>query len=235
MANGGEAPRAPSVPQPPPARVKLQSILTDNPNEGWETAWKADMSYLWDFGEIQPPLRDLLTSGEVPFVKEGGRALVPGCGRGYDAVAIASILGNDTLAMDISATGIQAGKDYLASLPPLSLGKVTFLEGDFFTYEVSAEERFDLIYDFTFFVAIQPSRRNEWGQKVRSLIKPGGYLVTIVYPIIPHTTTGPPFFLRPEHYLEPLGDGWEKIVDKVPEASLESHVGQERIVVWKRL
>lgn len=34
----------------------------------------------WDHGAIQPPLKDILESGEVEFPRQG-RALVPGCGR----------------------------------------------------------------------------------------------------------------------------------------------------------
>jgi len=100
---------------------------------------------------------------------------------------------------------------------------------------VSDEERFDLIYDYTFFVAIPPSRRNDWGQQMRSLIKPGGYLITLIFPIEPPVETGPPYFVRPEHYIEPLGDGWVKVLDKVPDVSLPSHVDKELLVVWKRI
>lgn len=67
------------------------------------------------------------------------------------------------------------------------------------------------------------------------LVKPGGYLVTIIFPIDPYTEVGPPFYVRPEHYDEVLGDGWTKVVDKVPENSLESHVNRERIVVRRKM
>lgn len=60
-------------------------------------------------------------------------------------------------------------------------------------------------------------------------------MITLVYPLDPQTDMGPPFFVRPEHYLEPLGVGWEKVYDKVPTLSVPSHVGRERMVVWKRL
>jgi methyl halide transferase len=86
----------------------------------------------------------------------------------------------------------------------------------------------------SFFVAILPSMRKDWGQKIASLIKPGGYLVTLVFPIDPPQDHGPPFFVRPEHYVEVLGDGWTKVLDKVPERSSESHVNRERMIVWKR-
>jgi len=86
-----------------------------------------------------------------------------------------------------------------------------------------------------FFVAIPPSQRAEWGRQMNSLIKPGGFLITLIYPLDPPKEDGPPFFVRPEHYVEPLGQKWEKVIDKVPEVSLENHIGRERLVVWKKL
>jgi hypothetical protein len=70
---------------------------------------------------------------------------------------------------------------------------------------------------------------------MNSLIKPGGYLITLVFPLDPETDVGPPWFVRPEHYLGPLGSGWEKVVDRIPTASSPEHVGRERLVVWKKL
>jgi hypothetical protein len=66
------------------------------------------------------------------------------------------------------------------------------------------------------------------------LIKPGGKLITLVFPIDPPTDVGPPFYVRPEHYDEPLSSNFEKVVDRVPEISLEGHKGRERVLVWKR-
>jgi hypothetical protein len=86
----------------------------------------------------------------------------------------------------------------------------------------------------SFFVAIFPSLRADWGRQMISLIKPGGFLVTLVYPLDPWTESGPPFYVRPQHYIEVLGEGWEKVLDIVPAVSSETHVGRERLVVWKK-
>ncbi|KAI0721207.1 hypothetical protein C8Q72DRAFT_756942, partial [Fomitopsis betulina] len=63
----------------------------------------------WDAGQSQPPLKDLLASGEVDFPKSG-RALVPGCGRGYDAILIATTLGLETTGLDISPVAMNAAR-----------------------------------------------------------------------------------------------------------------------------
>jgi methyl halide transferase len=67
------------------------------------------------------------------------------------------------------------------------------------------------------------------------LINPGGYLITNCYPMLPEMDTGPPFFLRPEHYSEPLKGAFENIYNKIPTQSSESHKEKERMLVWRRL
>lgn len=90
-------------------------------------------------------------------------------------------------------------------------------------------------YFLRFFVAIPPSRRLEWGQQVTKLVKPGGYLITLIYPMLPYREYGPPFYVRPEHYEEVLGEEWETVLDTVPGITLESRVGKERLIVWRRV
>ena len=86
-----------------------------------------------------------------------------------------------------------------------------------------------------FFVALPLSMRPEWGIQMGKIVKHGGFLITLVYPMLPYTDAGPPFYVRPEHYEEALGPGWIKVWDRVPEKTLETHVGKERMIVWQRL
>lgn len=135
--------------------------------------------------------------------------------------------------------------------------RVSVKEVDFFTFEVDDEDRFSLMYDYTyvafwaspvstslthllprFFVALPKHRRIEWGSQATKLVRPGGYLITLVWPLVDPANPnppGPPNPALPEHYAEVLGEAWEKVFDKVPETSQETHLGQERIVVWRRI
>ncbi|EKM54217.1 uncharacterized protein PHACADRAFT_257911 [Phanerochaete carnosa HHB-10118-sp] len=214
-------------------REVVRDLVAKDPVRGWDDAWKANMTP-WDDGGVQPPLRDLLSAHELKL-PTSGRALVPGCGKGYDAHFIATTTGLDTLAVDISPTAVRLAKESLADLNLPSTVNVKFEHRDFFALDSSEQEKYDLIYDHTFFICIPPSRRAEWGQFMSRLIKPGGYLVTLIYPIDPPKDWGPPYYVRPEHYVEVLGDGWEKVVDKVPEVSFEVHKGRDHLVVWKKL
>ncbi|THH08547.1 hypothetical protein EW146_g8952 [Bondarzewia mesenterica] len=184
--------------------------------------------------KAQPALQELIESSRLDL-PTSGRALVPGCGRGYDAIYIASSLGLQTLGTDISSTAIQAANDLLASSPDVQASKkVSFEETDFFTMKVTEDERFDLVYDYTFFVAIPPSYRKDWGRQMNALTKPGAYLVTLVFPLgLDPDGEGPPHYVELEHYDELLS-GWTKVLDEVPKVSNPTHVGRERIVVWKK-
>ncbi|KZT72612.1 S-adenosyl-L-methionine-dependent methyltransferase [Daedalea quercina L-15889] len=213
-----------------PGFVQLRKFTGEDPVDGWDKAWQNDVTP-WDAGEAQPPLRSLLASGVLDLPKTG-TALVPGCGRGYDALTIASVLGFETLATDISPVAVDTAKKFVEAANDPASEKVTVEVRDFF----KEEGPYDLIYDYTFFVALPPSRRTEWGHKMSTLVKPGGYLITLLFPIHNNPQdVGPPFWARTESYLEVLGDGWEKVVDEVPKDSLPAHEGIEKLLVWKKL
>ena len=73
-----------------------------------------------------------------------------------------------------------------------------------------------------------------------TLTKSGGYLVTLVFPIDGSRVGGPPHSVHMGLYEDVLlgegkrgaseSDEWVKVLDKVPERSLEAHEGKERIV-----
>ncbi|KAG6875013.1 hypothetical protein C0992_005555 [Termitomyces sp. T32_za158] len=215
-----------------PAQMdQLRLIVQSGEPATWDAAWQANVTP-WDAGTHQPPLQEVVESGVINFPRHG-QALVPGCGMGYDTIYLASALNLKVLGTDVSETAIERARAHLATnnIPPP--GEVSFEAGDFFSFK--SEDKFDVVYDYTFFVAIPPKRRVEWAQQMISLVKPGGYLITLVWPIEPQSEVGPPFFVRVEHYAEVLGEAFEKVFDKAPETSLPRHVGKERIVVWKRV
>ncbi|GBE79312.1 S-adenosyl-L-methionine-dependent methyltransferase [Sparassis latifolia] len=216
-----------------PIQQRVRDLISEHREAGWDKAWQENVTP-WDAGQPQPALRQLVES-KILDLPTSGRALIPGCGRGYDAMLIATNLGLDTLAVDISPTAVAAAKAAVEGSNLPSSVKVTIELDDFFALASSAPKQFDLVYDYTFFVAILPSQRDDWGRTMSSIVKPGGYLITLVFPIDPPQEVGPPFYVRPEHYVGPLGAGWEKVYDEAPEVSLGSHAGRERMIVWKRL
>ncbi|KAF9456877.1 S-adenosyl-L-methionine-dependent methyltransferase [Collybia nuda] len=187
----------------------------------------------WDIGQVQPPVREVVESGEVDFPRQG-RALVPGCGSGYEVIFLASSLGLDTVGLDISETAIEVAKGKLAAQETPPKGSVNFSTGDFFALDPLEEEKLDVIYDCAFFVAIPPSRRPEWSRQMANLVKPGGYLITLIFPMDPLSDIGPPYSVRPSHYHEHLDGNFVKIIDRESKMSLPGRAGRERIAVWRR-
>ncbi|KAK2000199.1 S-adenosyl-L-methionine-dependent methyltransferase [Colletotrichum falcatum] len=142
-------------------------------------------------------------------------ALVPGCGKGHDALLLAN-LGYDVLALDFSPTAIAEAKENQRAGSPDAYGvrhpngtepgTVTWLSGDFFSDSwLEAWGRgkaFDLIFDYTFLCALPPPARPLWAARVAALLGPAGRLVCLEFPSgKPLSLPGPPWGLTPEVYL----------------------------------
>ena len=90
----------------------------------------------------------------------------------------------------------------------------------------------------SFFVAILPEQRQGWGMQMSKLVKPGGYLVHLLYPTHPPSSgpilDQPPWYATPEDVLEVLGVGWEVVVREKPQHSFSYNEGREVLLVLKR-
>eukprot|EP00438_Fugacium_kawagutii_P007488 Skav230113 [mRNA] locus=scaffold283:259459:262528:- [translate_table: standard] len=122
----------------------------------------------FDVGEPSPTLTEVLALKTLGDCK-GKRALVPGCGRAYDAVALAEYGFDSVVAVDLSATAVEAAKTFLSESKSPAASKI----------EASA----DVIWDCTFLCALDPSVRAAWAKQTRSLLKADGTLLTCIFPI----------------------------------------------------
>ncbi|XP_022878984.1 probable thiol methyltransferase 2 isoform X4 [Olea europaea var. sylvestris] len=136
---------------------KLRRVLRSDSTEGWDKCWEQGLTP-WDLGQPTPVLVHLCNTSSLPK----GRALVPGCGSGYDVMAVACPE-RYVVGVDISDNAIQKAKE-LSSRSPNS-DHFTFLKTDFFTWQPA--ELFDLIFDYTFesSLGLQNSRiaKTRWG------------------------------------------------------------------------
>ncbi|CAH8383710.1 unnamed protein product [Eruca vesicaria subsp. sativa] len=166
---------------------------------GWEKSWEAGATP-WDLGGPTPIILHLSDTCSLPK----GRTLVPGCGTGYDVVTMACP-DRYVVGLDISKTVVEQSSKRFSSLPNAKY--FSFLSEDFFTWEPA--EKFDLIFDCTFFCTFEPSMRPLWGQRMEKLLKPDGELITLVFPIDERSGGGgPPYKVSVSEYenvLVPLG------------------------------
>ena len=145
---------------------------SSNDPKKWSALWDQGDFLPWDRGSPNPALVDLLADGkdllENNFADDASgnrkskKALVPGCGKGYDVLLLASF-GYDTVGLEVSETAVKRCYEVMEvqgdEYPPRSKsgpGKAEFVIGDFFSDEWLAEShvvdrdgRFNLIYDYT--------------------------------------------------------------------------------------
>jgi len=149
----------------------------------WQSTYDAGNSQ-WDLGTPAPVFVDLLAGPDAP---PRGRLVVPGCGRGYDALRFARA-GFDVLGIDFADTAVAAAT---AAAQRLKLS-ARFLQADLFDLPASLDSSFDLALEYTCFCAIDPSRRADYVRTIARLLKGGGELIALFYPLR-DTAGGPPF------------------------------------------
>lgn len=241
-------------------RSELQKTFQGRPAaqhiSGWDDLWKKSLTP-WDRAGPSQALRDAIlsqnqhlfgspikklaktttmTTGPQQQQQQRKKALVPGCGRGYDVLSLAS-LGYDTFGLDgsenailaarkLEAEEISCGSDaYRLRDPLVGKGKVQFIVGDFFhedfltaittnttthgdsndTVPPTTEEKFDLIFDYTFLCALPRELRPTWAKRMSELLAPDGFLVCLEWPLQKSPKEGgPPHGLSAELYEELL-------------------------------
>jgi SAM-dependent methyltransferase len=142
-------------------------------------------------------------------------ALVPGCGRAYDALALAGHGFESVVAVDVSPSACAAA---LAEIGGSSAAdRVDVRCGDFFTLDTDGGV-FDLIWDNTFLWSLEPSVRKRWAEQMKALLAPGGELITCVFPI-GDREGGPPYAISVplvRSLLEPVGFEATLVQDRLP-------------------
>jgi hypothetical protein len=174
----------------------------------WATIWSEEFPPRFDKQSVCPALQYLIDRGHIPK----GRALVPGCGRGYDVTALAE---DDryVVGVDLCEDAIFSAKERLIQILALCEKCVTppkpppqcleFRCMSFFDLETDVPEKlFDFVYDYTFLCALDPRIHKEWKRKMVDLVKIGGELLCLVFPIM-EKVGGPPFAMSLE-YVERL-------------------------------
>eukprot|EP00045_Choanoeca_perplexa_P022963 m.11476 g.11476 ORF g.11476 m.11476 type:complete len:274 (-) comp9822_c0_seq1:93-914(-) len=166
----------------------------------WDQLWKEGIKRgtRWDTDGSSPALVNLLKQGQLPK----GKALVPGCGRGYDAIAFAAF-GYHAVGMDLSDTAVKEAQAVATERNDELSGTLEFKVGNFFEHD----EKYDVIWDLTFLCAINPAAREAWAQQMKALLTPQGVLVTYIFPIV-EKEGGPPFAMSMDlvaGLLQPIG------------------------------
>lgn len=193
----------------------------------WEQAWK-EARTPWDAGASPPVLGELVRGGTLPR----GRALVPGCGAGYDVLTLAS---EERVAIGVDLAPTAAARfEQLRVDHGIPASQAVYEVVDFFDY--TPEEPFDLIWDYTFLCALDPSLREAWAEQMDRLLAANGELLTLIFPVVERPPDeGPPYPMTPRLVQELLEGRFHAAELQPVEISHPSRLGKEWLGRWRRI
>ena len=174
-------------------------------------------------------MADWLVTLEAPRT---GKVVVPGCGRGHDAAAVAKAWPDaEVIGIDLSDTAIHEAQVQYA------LPNLRFEVGDYFAQ--TGRKDLTAVIEHTCFCAIPPRLRTTYRDAAARRLQPGGLLVAVFY-LHPVETEddpddGPPWGCSvPE--LNTLFDEatFETMLSKVPTRAFEGRELRELLRVLRR-
>ncbi|MBS1489019.1 MAG: methyltransferase domain-containing protein [Bacteroidetes bacterium] len=159
---------------------KKENVSDENPLDQsfWNTRWQNHETG-WDIGHASPAITQYMA--QEP--DKNSAILIPGCGNAYEAEYLVKNGFTNITLIDIAPQAVELLKNKFVNAP-----QVKILCGDFFQHQ----GHYDLIIEQTFFCAFHPHRRNEYAEKVASLLTKQGRIIGLLF----NTTfekQGPPF------------------------------------------
>jgi len=170
----------------------------------------------WDIGFISSPLKayfDQLSDKNL-------KILIPGAGNAYEAEYLHSLGFKNIYVIDIAPLAIENLVSRCPDFPQNHL-----ILGDFFSHE----GEYDLIVEQTFFCAIAPKRRNEYAQKMKSLLKSEAKFVGLFFDRA--FDGGPPFGGSKREYIELFENYFDMVSFEDCYNSIPSRAGTEVFAV----
>ena len=143
-----------------------------NQAQFWQQRYEQD-SIGWDMGQVSSPLKAYID--QLAEAAKNQAILVPGAGNAYEVGYLYEQGFTNVTLVDFAPAPI---RDFAERYPDFPSDKL--ICADFF--ELSPEQyQFDWVLEQAFFCAINPSRRNEYVEKMAALLKPNGKLVGLLF------------------------------------------------------
>ncbi len=179
----------------------------------------------WELGAPAEPLRSVLPQIKIPK----SRVCVLGSGLGHDA-AYFSEQGHVVTGVDFSETAVSLARAKYES-------PTNFVTADAFEFAKVHRGEFDIVFEHTFFCAIDPVRRAEVVQAWSRLLAPGGHLLGIFF-ILDRGRDGcegPPFGATEWEIRELLKPKFEFLYWTRWHHSIPQRLGRELIVYARKI
>ncbi len=156
----------------------------------WQSRYR-EGNIPWDLGEPSRPVRWLVEHHFPPT----GKVLIPGCGRGHEALYLAE-RGYQVTAVDLVAEPLE----YLRKAARKSSLEIEILQQDIFELAPRYNDAFDVFLEQTFFCSIDPLLYVDYAVLAYRALKPGGQLLGVFMEVL--WEGGPPHNCPPDLVLE---------------------------------
>lgn len=183
--------------------------------EFWDNRWE-NMETGWDLGSVSPPIKAYIDQ----LTDKKKRILIPGCGNAYEAEYLWENGFENTFIVEISKGAIDSFKKRYPSFPEDHI-----FHKDFF----DLDEKFDLVFEQTFFCAIHPDMRKSYAKKMHEILNPGGKLVGLLFDF--PLESGPPFGGSEEEYRGYFDEGFKVHTLEHAHNSVKPRLGREFFII----
>jgi 3-hydroxyisobutyrate dehydrogenase-like beta-hydroxyacid dehydrogenase/SAM-dependent methyltransferase len=185
----------------------------------------------WELGRAAPPLEAFLRH-DPRRPQPPGRVLVPGCGRGHEAVLLAE-LGFEAIGLDLSGEALrEARRCHGSDRPGLLWRQADLRDRAGLRGAGLAAQSLQGVLEHTCFCAIDPSDRPTYLETMTDLLVPGGWFLGLFW--CHGRPGGPPYGSDPQElHAQLLAAGlapqiWEPARGSAPERE------QEWLGLWQR-
>ncbi|HLS71778.1 MAG TPA: methyltransferase domain-containing protein [Chitinophagaceae bacterium] len=188
----------------------------------WDNRWKNNNTG-WDMkGSIAPIIKEYF---EKQITVKEASILIPGCGNAYEAALLANMGFTDITIVDIAPTLVKNLKEKFKEEASINI-----IESDFFDLK---EKQYDLIFEQTFFCALDPKLRQKYAEKMYRLLKDKGILVGLLFDKV-FSFDGPPFGGNRKEYETYFKEYFDFITWKKSNASILPRQGTELFIELRK-
>jgi methyl halide transferase len=197
-----------------------------NPNEPdfWEYRYRSGLAN-WDLGTPSPVFVELLKNN---LLYGAGKIAILGSGNGYDAILFAKhdflVTAIDFAPSALASTRKQAKKFHLT---------VETIQANLFELPGKLLNKFDYILEYVTYCAIDPKRRKEYIDNIYRLLRPGGVLIGLFFPI-DKREGGPPFSVDIEKLKSNFKKNFILLHSEIPQSSVAPRLEKEILMLWKK-
>lgn len=148
---------------------------------------------VWNLNNAHPEFVRLIDEEKFIFPS---KLVIPGSGLGYEALYAAN-KGYSVTCIDFSEIAINAAKEIAGEAG----SDINFIQQDYFTLGAEFNETFDFLFEYVTLCAFPPERKEEFISKSYNLLKPGGFFITVLFPV-DGRKGGPPFNIKIDEFLK---------------------------------